>query len=134
MTRQALRVFLIDAGWCVCGNPDQACRALLRLLRLHPLNWNVYRDRSQLDAWITDGGVKYLLLYMLHSLGLTEHAETVSRAWLTAAGVSVLIALANEEADDFEALNEPHCVHGIDLDQDCSDCRSCSIERISHDH
>lgn len=121
MTRPELRIFL-DASFlaCGCGAPEQACRALLRLLRLHPL----FDHRDEIEAWIPDSGVEYLLLYALDKWDLTEHGGTVGGAWLTDNGKAVLAALEAEETDGFHALCETHCIHGFgaevpEFDHDC---------------
>lgn len=117
MTREELRINVLDY-WCGCGNPELACAALLRLLKLHPL----YDNRAEFEEWIADDGVGYLLFYQLDHMELTEHGGSVGGAWLTPKGGAALKALERESADDFEALNEPYCIHGYDdtaVDHDC---------------
>lgn len=122
MTRQELRV--LQGEWfCGCGMPEEASRALLRLLRLHPL----YENQDELQEWIPDDGVRYLLLYQLDRLELTEHGGSVGGAWLTDKGKAALEALAREEADGFEALCEPSCIHGFTFDED-HDCMAADAE------
>jgi hypothetical protein len=111
MTRPELRVFLQD-WFCGCGEPDEAAKALLRLLRLHPL----FDNREAFEAWLPDVGLQNLVLYSLDRKELTEHGGSVGGGWLTPLGEQVLSALAAEEADGFEALTEMHCAHGYDID------------------
>jgi hypothetical protein len=108
----------LDKWFCGCGSPDDAAAALLRLLRLHPL----YDHHAELDGWIDDSGVQYLLLYQLDALELTEHGGTVGGGWLSDAGVAVRDALAREEADGFEALMGSWCIHGFDVEDESHDC------------
>lgn len=115
--RQELRVFL-SQWFCGCGNPEDACAALLRLLRLHPL----YDHRAEFKEWVPDDGIEYLLLYALDRHELTEHGGSVGGAWLTPKGEAVRDALAREEGDGFEALLNNHCVHGYDFDDQAHDC------------
>lgn len=111
MTRAELRIFLVD-HFCYCGNPELAAGALLRLLRLHPLS--TYRE--EFERWIPDEGVQNLLLYQLDRAHLTEHGGSVTYGWLTALGEEVRDALVTEQANEFDALFEMHCIHGIDFD------------------
>lgn len=117
MTRAELRIVL-DEWFCGCGSPEEASRALLQLLRLHPL----FEHYGELHDWIGDIGPEYLLLYMLDRFELTEHGGSVGGAWLTEKGEAVRDALAREEEDGFEALHENHCVHGYDIDDASHDC------------
>jgi hypothetical protein len=124
-TRQDLRRFLGDR-FCGCGRPEDAAAALLRLLRLHPL----YEHREEFEAWVSDDGIEYLLLYMLDRDELTEHGGTVGGAWLTDKGTALRDALAREEAD-FEALFEPSCIHGFDIGDRSHDC--VATDRLEND-
>lgn len=98
MTRQELRVEL--EWFCGCGNNALAAATLLKLLRLHPL----YENRSEFEAWITDRGIEYLLLYHLDYKELTDHGSHCGGAWLTEKGEAVRDALAREELTAFEEL------------------------------
>lgn len=119
MTRQQLRVVL-DEWFCGCGSPEEASRALLALLRLHPM----YEHGGELHDWVGDDGLEYLLLYMLDRLELTEHGGSVHGGWLTDKGEAVKAALEREEGDLFEALHDgTHCIHGFDIDDESHDCR-----------
>lgn len=111
MTRQDLRVFLQE-WFCGCGSPQDACRALLNLLRLHPL----YEHYDELEAFLPDDGVQYLMLYTLDHFELTEHGGNVGGAWLTNKGKAVLVALERETGDEFEALTESCCIHGYSVE------------------
>lgn len=118
MTREEFRVNVLDR-LCGCGSPEVACAALLRLLRLHPL----YDHVEELNAWIDDDGVRHLLLYFLHDLGLTDHGGTVWGAWLSPKGQAALAALEREEDDDFMALSSGSwCGHGYDFDDGSHKC------------
>jgi hypothetical protein len=119
MTRQELRIYL-DSWFCGCGQPEDAAAALLRLLRLHPL----FDHQDELNAWLSDDGVRYLLLYRLDHDGLNEHGGSVGGAWLTAKGEALRDALAREEPDKFEGLLAEHCVHGVDVGDAEHDCRT----------
>lgn len=128
MTREELRVYL--AGWfCGCGNPEEACGALLRLLRLHPL----YEHRLEFEAWMPDDGIGYLLLYRLDRDDLTEHGGNVGGGWLTARGEAVRDALVAEEGDEFEALMGDHCVHGFDVADQAHDCMAVYASEVATD-
>lgn len=118
MDRVGLRLFLDGAWGCLCGSPQTACAALLKLLRLHPL----YEHHREFEAWVPDEGVQHLLLYTIDKLGLTEHGTSIGGQWLTGKGVAVRDALAREEGDDFEALLGSHCIHGHDISDDAHDC------------
>jgi hypothetical protein len=115
--RRDLRKFLEDK-FCGCGQPEAAAAALLRLLRLHPLHSN----REAFEQWISDDGIEMLLLYTLDAWKLTEHGGSVGGAWLTEEGKKIRDALAAEEADEFEALFEQHCIHGFDITDTEHDC------------
>lgn len=117
MSREELSVFLQE-WFCGCGNPEDAADALLRLLRLHPM----YEHGKELDEWVGDNGLAYLLLYSLDRYDLTEHGGSVMGAWLTEKGTAVRDALAREEADEFEELFTQRCVHGFDIDDESHDC------------
>lgn len=121
MDRPALRRFLDEWPFCGCGNPENAAKALLRLLCLHPL----YEHGADLDTWIPDDGVQYLLLYALDGAGLTEHGGVIRGAWLTPKGEAVRDALAAEQVDGFEALCDGHCIHGYDFDDESHTCVDC---------
>lgn len=97
MTKEELGEFINDHFGCLCGRPEDACASLLRLLELHPL----YDHLDEVDAWIADSGVKYLLLYMLDKWDLTEHGGGVGGAWLSPLGIEVRDAL-RAIAPDFE--------------------------------
>lgn len=119
MTREELRIALFQDGpFCGCGSPEDACQALLDLLRIHPL----YEHQEELAALAADSGQTMILLYLLDSMGLTEHGGTVEGGWLTAKGQAVLAALKAEADDCFEALTETHCIHGYDFDDHEHDC------------
>lgn len=123
MTRQGLRVYL--QGWfCGCGDPYSAAGALLKLLALHPLHES--KSQSELNRWITDYGVIYLLLYKLDSDELTEHGGTVAGAWLTDKGKAVLEALSVEAHNDFQDLLSPSCIHGYDFEDTTHSCEEYS--------
>lgn len=121
MTRAELRIYL-DEWFCGCGNPGMAASALLSLLRLHPL----HAHRPEIEAWIGDFGIEYLLLYTLDSQDLTEHGGTVGGGWLTEKGEAVRDALAREEQDGFAGLFAQHCVHGVDVDDASHDCMAAT--------
>lgn len=119
MTRPELRVFL-DRWFCGCGSPEVATAALLRLLRLHPL-YDPSHQR-ELQAWLPDEGVRYLLLYQLDRLELTEHGGTVDGAWLSETGEALRAALERESLDNFAALHAEHCACGHDTDDLSHSC------------
>jgi hypothetical protein len=125
MNRQELRVFLLEILGCFCGMPDAAIATILRLLRLHPLHENY----AELNQWLAEDGVRYLLLYSLDAWKLTEHGYTVNGAWLTPKGIQVRDALAAEEADGFKALLAEHCAHGFDMDDEGHSCIKAEAER-----
>lgn len=129
MTRQELRV-LLDAQFCGCGAPGDAAAAILRLLRLHERGDNsetTWRaQRKEIEEWLPDDGVRFLLMYWLDRLELTEHGGSVEGAWLTEKGGAVLEALAREEEDDFEALFAEHCVHGFDVGDNDDTSHTCT--------
>jgi hypothetical protein len=109
-SRPELRRFFGD-WFCGCGSPEDAAGALLKLLRLHP----GYEHQRELDEWLPDAGVRYLLLYQLDRAELTEHGGSVGGAWLTDRGKALRAGLEQEGTDDFEALFEQHCIHGYDV-------------------
>ena len=117
MTREELRVVLGE-WFCGCGCPEDACAALLRMLRLHPM----YEHWQEFAEWVPDDGIRYLLLYQLDRLELTEHGGSVDGGWLTDKGKTALDALAREEADGFDTLCESACIHGYLLDDEDHDC------------
>lgn len=125
MTREELRVVLGE-WFCGCGCREDAAGALLRLLRIHPL----YEHQNELTAMLPDLGVKYLVLYMLDRLALTEHGGSVGGAWLTEKGEAVRDALNREAEDEFETLMRPACVHGFDIEDQDHDCMA--VDAASH--
>jgi hypothetical protein len=96
MTRKELRDFLFE-HFCGCGAPEAAAETLLFLLR-HPNDYKIVNER------ITDEGAKYILLYYLAALDLTEHGSNVGASWLTDKGEEVREALTKEEVDNFDSL------------------------------
>lgn len=124
LSRESLRVILAD--WCCsCGDPPAVYRALLRLLRMHDTcgsftdgQWTPGKsvDLHAFAEWIPDEGVRYWMLYRIDACGFTEHGSNILFGWLTEKGAAVREALAREEIDEFEALSQPCCVHGYDLD------------------
>lgn len=120
MTRAELRKF-IDKWFCGCGQPEEASRALLRILRLYPMFEEAHR--TEFDEWVPDEGLRNLLLHMVTTMDLAEHGGSASAGWLTGYGERIRDALIAEEADEFEALHDGMwCIHGIDLGQNCEEC------------
>jgi hypothetical protein len=115
MTREQLRVEL--DFFCGCGDPEAAARALLAILDLHPL-YGHHKDFWE-GLFGHDGGMGYLVLYFIDSLGLTEHGGSIGGAWLTAKGEALRDALRREQQlDDFESLwpDMGPCIHGYDVE------------------
>lgn len=129
----------LDEWFCGCGNPDDARRVLLDLLRFHPLHtapgWRELENRlgapDESEGWRS--GLFYLICYTLDHFDLTEHGSSIGGSWLTAKGEAVRDALAREEADGFEALGEQHCVHGYDITDTSHSCgpSGASLIRVS---
>ncbi len=120
MTRQELRVFLQE-HFCGCGDPESACRSLLRLLEQFSSHDHEAAYLA-LPKWIPDDGIMFLVLYWLDRQSLIEHGGGVLGSWLTDKGKETLEALRREAPDDFEALNEMSCVHGFDISGPCTHC------------
>lgn len=127
LTREELHVFVdSELSFCGCGDPGAALLSFRGLLRLHPLHAN--GNWKRLDGLIPDKGMKYLMLYWIDGLGLTEHGSLISGAWLTERGGEVLAAidaLGDDEAvAAFMAEAEDCCIHGVNYRQDeCAACR-----------
>lgn len=109
LTIQQTRVAL-DGLYCGCGNPEEALKAIHRLLKLHPL----YENRAEFEEWIPDTGLEMLLLHLLDAHGLNEHGGWIGGAWLTDKGKALLAALDRYSMDEIEPEpEEPACVHGF---------------------
>jgi hypothetical protein len=130
VTRQELRVAL---DWfCGCGSPEGAARTLLDLLELHPL----YEHREKFMETIPGDGLQYLVLYALDHVtqmkpkreGWFEHGGSIGGQWLTPEGEAARDALRREAIDNFEALFEPHCIHGYDAGDESHDCMAMAQE------
>jgi len=133
VTRQELRVALGGGRggvwlFCGCGRPQDACAALLRLLRLHPL----VDHHDEFRAWLPDQGVQMLMLGLLDARELNEHGGSIDFAWLTEAGEALRDALAREEGDDFRTLCESACIHGYTHDEDHDCMAACRAEDAEH--
>lgn len=116
MNRQELRAAL-DGFWCKCGEPEEAAAALYKLLGLFPLHSN--NGVLKLQDWLGgDSGMFYLLLGLIEDKGLIEHGGSISGSWLTLLGEQIRDALAREEADEFEKVCEPCCIHGFSIDNE----------------
>lgn len=124
MNRQELRVEL--EWFCGCGSPEDAARALLKFMRLHPL----YESYGEFKEILPDYGVRYLFLYALDSLtGWFEHGGTVGGQWLAPLGEEVKQALEAEEPTGFEELFADHCAHGFGFDDPEHDCLGYEREK-----
>lgn len=119
MTRQELRVTLYRDWFCGCGNPEEAAKTLMVLLRFCPL----HNHRDELESMIPDVGLRHLVLYSLENHGLIEHGGSIGGSWLTDKGKAVLAALVREFLDEFRNLFEMSCVHGYAIDgEECPEC------------
>lgn len=119
MTIEELAVWFQDeAQFCGCGAPEVAAETLAKLLELS----RPYSLAAQ-QSLVTDEGARYLLLYWLDAMGLTEHGGSVDGAWLTEKGTELLAALTVErERDEFETLFEQRCIHGVLVTEATHDC------------
>ena len=75
-------------GLCLCGEPSSAASLLLQTLE-------AVEDGS---APPTSTPQDWLILYLLDSMGLTEHGGSVSRGRLTSDGAAALSALREVRA------------------------------------
>ena len=121
MTKQEARA-LLGQWFCGCGQPEEATASLLRLLQLHP----IYTHQREFDELVSSAGMQYLLLYMVDTMGLTEHGGSVGGAWLTDRGEALMERLRLEGvADDFRSLSESCCIHGYSIESDDEFCPNC---------
>lgn len=96
--------------WCFCGAPWEAGNALLRCL-------DAVNDRAARtlpggdDPWRHiapgDEGLRWMAMYVLAELDLTEHGGSVQGAWLTPRGESVRELLRAELARGPDAFLDP---------------------------
>lgn len=77
---------ILQAGFCGCGDPDEAAKYLRDLLRV--LNSCATLDYRK--EMLGNGGQAYWTLYMLDHFGLTEHGSMIYGCWLSTKGKAVL--------------------------------------------
>ncbi len=94
---EALLNFLTEkAGFCGCGQPDEAATFLFSVLDcIDQLQHD--RDYSRLDKLIPDPGMRYFILYQLDNLGFLDHGGSVP-GWLTQDGRDCLELLRSADA------------------------------------
>lgn len=96
--------------WCGCGNPDEALGFLRDVLKL--LKVRSHESREGLDTWaqrtaelnkLLAAEDHYLLglsyMYLLDSLGLTEHGGNVCGCWLDEKGYELLDLLERTDLE-----------------------------------
>lgn len=102
------KVIYDDLGFCGCGQPEEALKLVLTLLRLAPF----YDSRPEIEALLPDPGVQMIVLYTLDHAELIEHGGGVGGSWLTDKGERFLALL--EATDDWDEIT--------DAGYSCSEC------------